>query len=269
MISSPRFSRRKILVGVGGVAVLSATAGLAALTQRRGQSLGPTVTVTPRPSSTPAPTSTPVAAMFSSRAITDAMSHPEQWQQDNLPGQSSRVLDNGAYTVSVSKRPTGTGFLSWGDWVPPRGLRMPQFLTDVEMRLVGDPVGTAGGILFLYNYIGKSELQQFLTFLVRGDGRFSVVQQLPGGAGNSVTRIDWAPHPAIQTTRDATNLLRVEVRAGNFGCYVNNQPMTLNQPVPAEVAGFSALSFAADVLTASVEPGASAVFRNLRYEPLS
>jgi serine/threonine protein kinase len=301
---SPRaIGRRAVLVGIGGLAVAGAASGAYLLTGRETGSsasvtatplqsavaaqptLGqptsgplatatatialPTATATPRPTVTPGPTSTPVVAAFSSRVITDSMSHPEQWQQANLPGQSSRALDKNIYTVRVTKKPDGTGLFSWGDWVPAAEARGPEFIAEVEMRVQGDPEGAAGGLIFLYNYVSQGDQQQYLDFIIRADGRFMVAQQLTGGEGHKMLFNDWTQHAAIKPGRDIMNLLRVEVRSGAFSCYVNNQPVMLAQTIPAEVAPFSALSLAADVLTASTEPEAAALFSAFRYEKLT
>ncbi len=228
-----------------------------------------TPTAIPRPTSTPGPTSTPVVAKFSAQAITDALSHPEQWQMDKIPNQSTRTLENGAYTVRVSKKPDGSGLFSWGDWVPPQGVLGTQFLAEVAMRLQGDAAGASGGFGVLYNVVSNPSDYQYLTFLVRADQRFSVAQQLPGGVGHDRKLIDLAQHPAIKPGIDVVNLLRIEVRQGKFSCFVNDQPVYLDQAVPAEVAGFSALSFAANVAKTSVEPDATAIFTNFRYEKVS
>jgi hypothetical protein len=142
-------------------------------------------------------------------------------------------------------------------------------IAEVAMRLQGDAAGASGGFVFLYNYVSNANDYQYLTFLVRGDQRFSVAQQLPGGAGHDRKLIDLAQHPAIKPGTGVVNLLRVEVRQGKFSCFVNDQPVYLDQPVPAEVAGFSALSFAANVAKTSVEPDATAIFTNFRYEKVS
>ena len=228
-----------------------------------------TPTPSPRPTATLGPTNTPVAAKFSARVITDAMSHPEQWQMDKIPNQSTRTLDMSVYTIQVTKKPDGSGLFSWGDWVPPPGTRGTDFIAEVEMRLQGDSIDAAGGFIFLYNYISNAAEYQYLTFLIRADRRFSVSQQLPGGEGHEHKFIDWAQHGAIMPGTNVVNLMRVEVRLGKFSCYVNNQPVYLDQIVPNEVAGFSALSFAADVLKESVEPNATAIFSKFRYENLS
>lgn len=225
-----------------------------------------TATPTPRPTSTPGPTSTPVVARFSSNAITDAMSSPGQWQQADLPGQSSRKLENGMYIVQVTKKPDGSALFSWGDWVPQEAQRGSEFMAEVEMRLRGDPEGAAGGFVFLYNYESMNEKKQYLTFQSRADGQFSIAQQLPGGEGQKILFNDWTQHPAIKIGTDIVNLLRVEVRGGKFSCYINNQPVTLNQPVPAQVATNTYLSFAANVLRQSVDQTATAIFTKFRYE---
>jgi serine/threonine-protein kinase len=294
--------RRAVLFGIGGLAVAGAAGGAYLLTGREtgtdnatatppqsaaaaqstvsqptsspvapatATTVLPTATATPRPTVTPGPTSTPVMAAFSSRVITDALSHPEQWQQANLPGQSSRALDKNLYTVRVTKKPDGKGLFSWGDWVPPAEARGPEFIAEVEMRVQGDPEGAAGGLIFLYNYVSQGDQQQYLDFIVRADGQFMVAQQLTGGEGHKMLFNDWTQHAAIKPGRDIVNLLRVEVRSGAFSCYVNNQPVMLAQTIPAEVAPFSALSFAADVLTTSIEPEAAALFSTFRYEKLT
>ncbi len=228
-----------------------------------------TPTATLRPTATPGPTSTPVLPKFSPRAIADALSHPEQWQMDKVPNQSTRTLDKGFYSVKVTKKPDGSGLFSWGDWVPPAGTRGTAFIAEAELRLQGDSMSAAGGFVFLYNYISNALEYQYLTFLIRADRRFSVAQQLPGGEGHDHKFIDWAQHPAIAPGLGTVNLMRVEVRQGKFSCYANNQPLYLDQVVPNEVAGFSAFSFAANVLRTSVEPDATATFSNFRYENLS
>jgi eukaryotic-like serine/threonine-protein kinase len=254
----------------GTSAVLSASVGTPVPT------IPPTATVvldtptaTPRPTATAGPTNTPIAPKFSTRVITDAMSHPEQWQMDKIPNQSTRTLEMGVYTIQVTKKPDGSGLFSWGDWVPPPGTRGTEFIAEVEMRLQGDPMGAAGGFVFLYNYVSNSAEYQYLTFQIRADRRFSVSQQLPGGEGHEHKFIDWAQHGAIIPGTNTVNLMRVEVRQGKFSCYANNQPLYLDQIVPNEVAGFSSLSFAANVLKSSVEPTATAIFSNFRYEKLS
>ncbi|MDQ6601267.1 MAG: protein kinase [Chloroflexota bacterium] len=228
-----------------------------------------TPTATPRPTVTPGPTNTPVVAKFSTRAITDAMSHPEQWQMDKIPNQSTRTLDNGAYTVRVSKKPDGSGLFSWGNWVPPEGVAGAEFSAEVEMRLQGDAAGAAGGFVFLYNYASNVNDYQYLTFTIRGDRKFSVAQQLPGGEGHDQKLIDLAQQAAINPGTNVTNLMRIEVRQGKFSCYANNQPIYLDQVVPYEVKGFTALAFAANVTKSSVESDATATFSNFRYENLS
>lgn len=135
------------------------------------------------------------------------------------------------------------------------------------MSLAGDSPNSAGGMLFLFNGISRTEEQQFLLYLIRGDGRFSVQQQLPGGEGHNVARIDWTASAAIRTGANARNTPRVVVRAGMLICGVNGQQIA-QLPVPAEVATFAAFALAADVLKESAQPEASATFRNLRYEPL-
>ncbi len=226
----------------------------------------PTATATVRPTATPGPTNTPIALpTFSPRAVTASMSDPNEWNTINVE-LSSRTLANDAYTVRVLKRPDGRGLLSWGDWVPKEVKFAPQFAAEVEMRLTGDPAGSAGGILFLFNRVSRTEEQQFLLFLLRGDGRFSVQQQLPGGEGHNVARIDWTPSAAIKTGANALNTPRVVVRAGTLTCGVNGQQIA-QLPVPAEVAAFNAFALAADVLKESAQPEASATFRTLRYEP--
>ncbi|MCA1666447.1 MAG: hypothetical protein LC793_03420 [Thermomicrobia bacterium] len=108
-----------------------------------------------------------------------------------------------------------------------------------------------------------------MLFLVRTDGRFQIAQQFTGGSGRQIPIVDWAQSKYILPGPAMTNLLRVEVRAGQFACYVNNQPVRLPQAVPAEVASFSALAFAANVLKESVEPDARAIFSKFRYEKLT
>ncbi len=228
-----------------------------------------TPTATPRPTATPGPTSTPVVAKFSTRAIPDALSHAEQWQMDKIPNQSTRTLDSGAYAVRVFKKPDGSGLFSWGNWVPPEGVRGNEFIAEVEMRLQGDAEGAAGGFVFLYNYASNVNDYQYMTFMIRGDRRFSVAQQLPGGEGHDHRLIDLAQQSAINPGTNVVNLMRIEVRQGKFSCYANNQPIYLDQVVPNEVAGFNALAFAANVTKTSVLSDATATFINFRYEKLS
>jgi len=228
-----------------------------------------TPTATPRPTVTPGPTSTPVAAKFSTRVIADALSHPEQWQMDKIPNQSTRTLEYGAYAVRVFKKPDGSGLFSWGNWVPPEGVRANEFIAEAEIRLQGDAEGASGGFVFLYNYASNVNDYQYMTFMIRGDRRFSVAQQLPGGEGHDHRLIDLAQQAAINPGTDAVNLVRIEVRQGKFSCYANNQPIYLDQVVPNEVAAFNALAFAANVSKTSVLSDATAVFSNFRYEKLS
>ena len=141
-----------------------------------------------------------------------------------------------------------------------------QFAADVEMQLTGDPVNSAGGMLFLFNHVARTEDQQFLLFLLRGDGQFNVPQQLPGGEGHNVTRIDWTASSAIARGANAMNTPRIVVRAGTLICGVNGQQIA-QLPVPAEVATFNGFALAANVFNESPQPETSAIFRNLRYEP--
>ena len=127
----------------------------------------------------------------------------------------------------------------------------------------------AGGFVFLYNYASNVNDYQYLTFIIRGDRKFSVAQQLPGGEGHDQKLIDLAQQAAINPGTDVTNLMRIEVRQGKFSCYANNQPIYLDQVVPNEVKGFTALAFAANVTKNSVESDATATFSNFRYENLS
>ena len=133
------------------------------------------------------------------------------------------------------------------------------------MRLLGDPRGASGGILFLFNAVPESNKQQFLTFLLRADGFVRLTQQFPDGVGNKV-KFDWAPAPGTNTAPDAFNLLRITVQGGKLSCTVNGREVT-QLPVPAELATFSGFALAANVLTESAQPDASAIFRNLRYDP--
>jgi hypothetical protein len=157
--------------------------------------------------------------------------------------------------------------MSWGDWNPKSGTLTPEFAAEVEMRLVGDPRGTSGGILFLFNAVPESDKQQFLTFLLRADGFVRLTEQFPDGVGNKV-KFDWAPAPSTNTAPDAFNMLRVTVRGGKLSCTVNGREVT-QLPVPGELAKFSGFALAADVLAESAQPEASAIFRNLRYDPVT
>ncbi len=227
----------------------------------------PTVAPTQRPTATPGPTNTPIALpTFSPRVMTADMSDPNQWNTINVE-LSSRTLASDTYTVQVRKRPDGRGLLSWGDWVSQGVKFAPEFAAEVEMSLAGDLPNSAGGMLFMFNSVSRSEDQQFLLYLLRGDGRFSVQQQLPGGEGHNAARIDWTASAAIKTGANARNTPRIVVRAGTLICGVNGQQIA-KLPIPAEVATFSAFALAADVLKESAQPEASATFRNLRYEPL-
>lgn len=287
-----RTGRRAVLAGLGGLALAGAAGGAFLLVRDRGESADaatpaaapptvaptiaaiPTIAATPtRPATVAPPTATPpptlAAALlptFSSKAIAADMADPNQWNVIVVE-QSARTLDNGVYTVRVSKKPDGKGLLSWGDWVPKNVALAPQFMAEVEMRLTGDPKGSCGGMLLLFNYVSANDQQQFLTFLLRGDGNYRIAQQRPGGEGD-VARVDWTPSQAIKTAPDAVNVPRVSVRAGKLNCAVNGQQVA-QIPVPAELAGFSAFALAARVLTESGQRDASAIFRNLRYEPFT
>ncbi len=285
-----RTGRRVILAGLGGLALAGAAGGAFFFVRDRGDngnSATPVAGAGATPTTVPAPTAAPTIAVtptrsptvtllptvtavplptFSPKAIAADMTDPNQWNVITVE-QSARTLDNGIYTVRVSKKPDGKGLLSWGDWIPKNVTLTPQFMAEAEMRLTGDPKGSCGGILFLFNYVSANDQQQFLTFLLRGDGNFSIVQQRPGGEG-SVTRIDWTPSQAIKTAPDAVNIPRVSVRAGNLSCAVNGVAVA-QLPVPAELASFRAFALAARVLSESSQRDASAIFRNLRYEPIT
>ena len=301
--SHPRraIRRRSVLVGIGGLIVAGAAGGAylvgrdtgggdsgATATPKQSAGVAPTVTTgpiriattapsatpllptataIPRPTATPSPTATPIPLpTFSPRVTTADMRNPNEWNTISVE-LSSRTLANDAYTVRVLKRPNGLGLLSWGDWVPTNVKLTPQFTADVDMRLVGDPASSAGGMLFHFNNVSRAEDQQFLLFLLRGDGRFSVQQQLPGGEGHAIARIDWTASSAIKTGANAMNTPRIILRAGTLTCGVNGQQIA-QLPVPAEVAAFSAFALAADIFKESTQSEASAIFRSLRYESL-
>lgn len=288
--------RRAVLAGLGGLVLVGGAGGGAffLLRDRNGdtgtatpvarQGTTPTVgaasstapistppaaaTVTPirSPTNTPLPTRPPAPLpTFSPKAVVADMADANQWNVINVE-QSARTLENGVYTVRVSKKPDGKGLLSWGDWIPKNVMLAPQFMAETEMRLTGDPKGSCGGILFLFNYVSANDQQQFLTFLMRGDGYFGLFQQRPGGEGNAA-RIDWTPSQAIKTGPDAMNTPRVMIRTNRLSCVVNGVEVA-QLPVPAELAGFSAFALAARILTESADRDASAIFRNLRYEPI-
>jgi len=285
-----RAGRRAVLAGLGGLALVGAAGGAFLFARERGNSTGgatpvagagatpttgtastatPTIAVTPtRPATaTPLPTVTTVPLpTFSPKAVMADMTDPNQWNVITVQ-QSARTLENGTYTVRVSKQPDGKGLLSWGDWIPKNVTLTPQFMAETEMRLVGDPKGSCGGILFLFNYVSANDQQQFLTFLLRGDGYFTIEQQRPGGGGG-VARIGWTASQAIKTAPDAVNIPRVSVRAGTLSCAVNGFEVA-QLPVPAELASFRAFALAARILTDSGQRDASAIFRNLRYEPIT
>ncbi len=256
----------------GGATPTAATVATAAATAA--PTVAPTATVPPAtiaptipPTNTPLPTRPPVPlATFSPKAIAADMTDQNQWNVISVE-QSARTLQNGAYTVRVSKSAEGKGLLSWGDWIPKNVTLTPQFMAETEVRLTGDPKGACGGILFLFNYVSANDQQQFLTFLVRGDGNFGLFQQLPGGGGG-VARIDWTTSRAIKTEADAVNIPRVSVRDGKLTCGVNGVEVA-QLPVPAELASFKGFALAARVLAESGQPDASAIFRNLRYEPVT
>ena len=282
--------RRAVLFGLGGLVVAGAagTGGYLLYEHRGGSEAAtatplpatsvaaiiptvsaapPTVASTPRPSATPAPTATaPPLPTFSPRAVAADMADANQWNTINV-ADSMRTLANGTYTVRVLKTTDQKGHMSWGDWNPKSGTLTPEFAAEVEMRLVGDPRGTSGGILFLFNAVPESDKQQFLTFLLRADGFVRLTEQFPNGAGNS-PKFDWAPAPATNTAPDAFNLLRVTVQGGKLSCTVNGREVT-QLPVPAELAKFSGFALAANVLSESTQPEASAIFRNLRYDPMA
>ncbi|MGI8856159.1 MAG: serine/threonine-protein kinase [Thermomicrobiales bacterium] len=282
-----RTHRRAVLFGLGGLVVAGAAGGggyylyehrsgsdtpsatpipptsVAAIIPTA-PAIPPTVATTPRPSPTPAPTATaPPLPTFSPKAVAADMTDANQWNTINV-SDSMRTLANGTYTVRVLKTSDQKGHMSWGDWVPKSGTLTPEFTAEVEMRLLGDPRGASGGILFLFNAIPESDKQQFLTFLLRADGFVRLTQQFPDGVGNKV-KFDWAPAPATNTAPDAFNLLRITVQAGKLSCTVNGREVT-QLPVPAELAKFSGFALVANVLSESAQPEASAVFRNLRYD---
>jgi serine/threonine protein kinase len=282
----PRTHRRRaVLFGLGGLVVAGAAGGGGYYWyEQRGGSeavaatsiaaaiptvplVPATVATTPIPSATPAPTATaPPLPTFSPKAVAADMTDANQWNTINVV-DSMRTLANGIYTVRVLKMSDQKGHLSWGDWSPKGGTLTPEFAAEVEMRLVGDPRGASGGILFLYNAVPESDKQQFLTFLLRADGFVRLTEQFPDGVGNKV-KFDWAPAPSTNTAPDAFNMLRVTVRGGKLSCTVNGREVT-QLPVPGELAKFSGFALAADVLAESAQPEASAIFRNLRYDPVT
>lgn len=290
MLKQKRTTRRAVLTGIGGLALAGAAGGTFLFVRDHGNDTDAAIPVagsgatpttvsastvaatTPATPTRPA-TVTPLPALaatplptFSPKALTADMADPNQWNVIAVE-QSARTLDNRAYTVRVSKKPDGKGLLSWGDWVPKNVTLTPQFMAEAEMRLMGDPKGACGGILFLFNYVSASDQQQFLTFLLRGDGNYRIAQQRPGGEGDDA-RVDWTSSQAIKTAADAMNVLRVSVRAGKLRCAVNGQEVA-QLTVPAELAGFSAFALAARVLTESSQRDASAIFRDLRYESIT
>ena len=208
--------------------------------------------------------SSAAADLLRRRAVVADMADANQWNTINV-SDSMRTLANGTYTVRVLKTADQKGHMSWGDWNPKSGTLTPEFAAEVEMRLLGDPRGASGGILFLFNAIPESDKQQFLTFLLRADGFVRLTQQFPDGVGNKV-KFDWAPAPGTNTAPDAFNLLRITVQGGKLSCTVNGREVT-QLPVPAELATFSGFALAANVLSESAQPEASAIFRNLRYDP--
>lgn len=289
-----RIGRRAVLVGIGGLVAAGAAGGGYVLfgrdTSRNNSNdssdtsstpqgtlaaqaptipatqpaTPPSVPATVAPTRAPTATATPVPVpTFSAKSVSADFADPNQWNTIAVE-YSSRTLADNAYTVKVRKRPDGKGLLSWGDWLPKNVTLAPQFTSEVEMRLAGGPL-SVGGILFLFNYVSAAEQQQFLLYTLRADGKFKVSQQLPGGEGAGITRIDWTASGAIRTGPDAPNVLHVTVRNGTLIAGANGQRM-VQMPVPAEVATFSAFALAANVITESLQQDATATFRNLHYE---
>ena len=229
--------------------------------------VAPTAPAVPTLASPPVIASTPVALpAFSARAVAADMADPSQWNTVVLES-SGRTLANNAYAVRVNKWPDGRGLLSWGDWVPRNVALAPQFSAEVEMQVTGDGLA-AGGFIFLYNSVADTAKQQFLAFLIRADGRFRLVQQLPGGEGFGVPRIDWVPTSAINSGTNVTNTARVIARSGTLICGVNGRQVA-QMPIPPDLAGFRGVALAADVPALSAGSEVTATFRNLRYEPFA
>lgn len=284
----PRYSRRAIVTGLGAIVVAGGAGGALVAARRRQTDPGnlaarpattlaaavvtdtpvPTAipTSTPSPTATPYPTSTPVAApAFTPHVVTADMSDRNQWNTIAVE-QSTRVLKENTYTVSVTKTPAGTTWFSWGDWSPQNVKLVPQFMAEVEMRLTGDPAGVSGGILFLYNSDPNDSKRQFLLFLSRGDGHFSLDLQEAGDLSGRKPLIDWLASGSIMTGTDALNALRVDVAGALFSCYINGQRVA-QLPVPAQVIANSGFALVTKLQTESTQRDGSATFRNLRYEP--
>jgi hypothetical protein len=195
------------------------------------------------------------------------MSDQGQWLIAETPTIVTRLKDN-TYAVQVFKKPNGKGTIAWGDWVPKNVKLVPKFNTEVAMKLLGPAPTTAGGILFNFNYISEREKQQFLLFLIRGDGRYALFQQSLGGEDHFQARVDFSNTVPLKLDDNAPILAGVEVRGDQLACYVNRQQM-LKIPLPTEVADFSALALAAQVQDTSPQQDISIVFSNLRYEPIT
>jgi serine/threonine-protein kinase len=297
--------RRAIILGVAGVAALG-IAGTAGVLLYENHDSGEAATATPVPatptlvtsalatpiraslSPTPAPatvaptivsTATPVPVTptiartfppqptLTPAAVTADMSDPGQWLIAETPTIVTTLKDN-TYTVQVFKKQNGKGTIAWGDWVPKNVKLAPKFNTEVSMKLIGPPPTTAGGILFNFNYISQRENQQFMIFLVRGDGRYALFQQSPGGDDHFQARVDFSNAFPVTIDPNTPILAGVNVSGDQLSCYLNRQQM-IRIPLPAEVANFSALALAAQVLDDSAQQDISIVFSNLRYEPLT
>jgi hypothetical protein len=190
-----------------------------------------------------------------------------QWLIAETPTIVTTLKDN-AYTVQVFKKPNGKGTIAWGDWVPKNVKLAPKFEAEVSMKILGPPPTTAGGILFNFNYISQREQQQFLIFLIRGDGRYALFQQSPGGDDHFQARVDFSNAFPLTLQESAPLTAGVDVRGDQLACYINRQQV-IKIPMPAEVAGFAALALAAQVQDASPQQDISIVFSNLRYEPIT
>ena len=231
--------------------------------------VAPTATMPPPPTQTVAPVRTfPPQPMLAANAATADMTDAGQWLIVSTPNVTT-MLKDGTYTVQVAKKANGKGAIAWGDWVPKTIKLTPQFHTEVTMKLMGMPQTTAGGILFNFNYVPSDHRneQQFLLFLARGDGRYALFQQFPGGSDQFKARLDYANAFPVKVDPDAPIVVSVEVRGKQLACAVNGQRV-LALETPAEVATFSAVALAAQIQEGSTLPEISATFSNLRYESI-
>lgn len=232
--------------------------------------VAPTATMPPPPTQTVAPVRTfPPQPMLAANAAVADMTDAGQWLIVSTPNVTA-MLKNGTYTVQVAKKADGKGAIAWGDWVPKTIKLTPQFHTEVTMKLTGMPQTTAGGILFNFNYVpsDRRNEQQFLLFLARGDGRYALFQQFPGGSDQFKARLDYANAFPVKVDPDAPIVVSVEVRGKQLACAVNGQRV-LALETPAEVATFSAVALAAQIQEGSTLPEISATFSNLRYESIT